>query len=79
MLFGYIHVGDYDKFVQEVETTSDLNVTDESGLTPLHLACDRGLIDFINVLLKKNLNVNAQDNDGYTPLMLAAICDRPVS
>lgn len=77
MLFGYIHTEDKEKFVEEVNNTEDLNVTDEAGLTPLHLACDRGLTSFIEILLEKGVNVNPQDNDGSTPLMLAAICDRP--
>jgi ankyrin repeat protein len=51
-----------------------VNLCDTSGYTPLHLACDKGHIDIVNILLKCNSNVNLCDNNGYTPLHVA--CDK---
>ena len=43
----------------------------------LHLACHVGQIEVVKVLLNhKNINVNAQDTDGRTPLFMA--CDSPI-
>jgi hypothetical protein len=42
------------------------------NMTPLHSACHGGVVtnlDFIELLLKKGANPNAQDNVGMTPLM----------
>ena len=44
-------------------------------MTPLHYAVDRGLYDTANYLIQNGANVNAQDCNGETPLMLAVICE----
>ncbi len=43
-----------------------------SGRTLLHSACGREGLDVIEYLVSKGLDVNAQDDNGVTPLMIAA-------
>jgi ankyrin repeat protein len=44
-----------------------------NGYTALHVACDKGHIDIVNILLKCNSNVNLCDTKGFTPLHVACI------
>lgn len=47
----------------------DINVQDIYGVTPLHLACNRGNRSAVEVLLAKGgINVNIQDKQQDTPL-----------
>jgi hypothetical protein len=50
-----------------------------AGRTPLHLACHSSIVtnlDFIQLLLEKGANPNAQDSQGSTPLM-STVPDAP--
>ena len=49
------------------------------GMTPLHFAADRGSEKFVNYLIDNGADLNSQDNDGQTPLMLAGICEHEVN
>jgi diazepam-binding inhibitor (GABA receptor modulating acyl-CoA-binding protein) len=44
-----------------------------NNLTPLHYASDRGFVKIIEALLPYVADINAQDEDGNTPVMTAAI------
>jgi len=51
----------------------DLNVQDNDGNTPLHIACENGNIDIAKALLTalgnlESMDLNIQNNDGNTPL-----------
>ena len=46
---------------------------DNEGKTPFHLAATSGSVDTVRVLLEHGANVVAEDNEGRTPLHLAAI------
>lgn len=52
------------------------NVSDETGLTPLHIAAGRGHVDLCELLLKAGAGVNAPNNDGQTPLFCAVFYDK---
>ncbi|KAF5271907.1 hypothetical protein FQR65_LT05054 [Abscondita terminalis] len=41
------------------------------GRTPLHAAVKEGHLEVVRLLIKRNANVNAQDEAGVTPLLLA--------
>ena len=47
----------------------DLSTFD--GSTPLHVACERGFTDIVQLLINSQANINAKMNDGTTAIMLA--------
>ena len=53
----------------------DFNLTNDNGLTPLIIACQKGHLDIVQYLIEKeHANVDTIDNDKQTPLMWAALC-----
>ncbi len=44
-------------------------------MTPLHFATDRGFDELVKLLIKHGANVNKQNSDGQTPLMIAVTCE----
>ncbi|PTB69035.1 hypothetical protein BBK36DRAFT_1157276 [Trichoderma citrinoviride] len=44
------------------------NISDYHGITPLHVACVRGKLDLVRLLLRFHALVNVTDSWGYTPL-----------
>ncbi|CAF2596900.1 unnamed protein product [Rotaria sp. Silwood2] len=42
------------------------------GVTPLHIASANGYQTVVEYLLKQNVSINLQDNDGWTPIHAAA-------
>ncbi|MHC5180966.1 MAG: ankyrin repeat domain-containing protein [Planctomycetota bacterium] len=67
--------GDIDINGEEVASMlldhMDLNYTDEHGNNLLHRECIRGDLELIQMLLEKGMDVNAENNQGLTPLRLA--------
>ena len=43
----------------------------KDGRTPLHAAASHGSVAVADLLISKQVNVNARDGDGKTPLSLA--------
>jgi ankyrin repeat protein len=52
---------------------ADVNAREESGKTPLFLACSWGLSQTAALLLEHGADVNAGDDDGASPLHAAAL------
>ena len=50
---------------------ADLEAKDLDGMTALHWAVKQGLPDVVELLVEKNANTEAMDNNGKTPLDLA--------
>jgi len=50
---------------------ADVNITGESGYTPLHEVAGSGRLEFAKLLLDHGANINAKGNDGKTPLTIA--------
>jgi ankyrin repeat protein len=51
----------------------NLNIQDNEGLAPLHVAVSRGFRYLNHMINAKGINLNIQDNKGLTPLLLAII------
>lgn len=62
---------DFEKYIQE--STFDINLADKDGNTLLHFCCKRtGDIRNLKILLTySNLNINCQNNQDITPLMIS--------
>jgi acyl-CoA-binding protein len=56
-----------------------LQERDENGMTALHHAADRGVLEAVVALVKAGADKNAKDNEGYTPKDYASpdLCDHP--
>ncbi|WP_353281274.1 ankyrin repeat domain-containing protein [Wolbachia endosymbiont (group A) of Andrena trimmerana] len=75
---GKIHNSDLISNLQgnstslEIPNSNNIEVQDELGRTPLHLAAEAGDLSKINLLCDDyNANIEAQDNFGYTPIFFA--------
>jgi ankyrin repeat protein len=53
-----------------LEAGAKVNVKDDIGESPLHLAVRRGSLEIVEELLAANANVNAKSKNGSTPLHL---------
>uniref|UniRef100_A0A3Q3AZT6 Ankyrin repeat domain 53 n=2 Tax=Kryptolebias marmoratus TaxID=37003 RepID=A0A3Q3AZT6_KRYMA len=63
-----------------LEHEADVNVTTDSGQTPLHLAASEGLLECVEILVKAGADVLVKDSMGLTPLDLACVwCHRKVA
>src|ERR1044072_475073 len=62
------------KAFKEVESKTDFNATEEStGKGFLHKASEKNFLSVMNYLLEKNLDIEAIDDEGNTPLHLAVL------
>uniref|UniRef100_A0A8C6UCP3 Uncharacterized protein n=1 Tax=Neogobius melanostomus TaxID=47308 RepID=A0A8C6UCP3_9GOBI len=52
---------------------ADINLTTESGQTPLHIAVAEGLMDFTQILVEAGADIFAKDHSGFLPLDMARI------
>jgi ankyrin repeat protein len=49
----------------------DINQTDMSGRTPLHIACRTGEKEIVSILINADANLSCKDHTGNTPLQIA--------
>jgi ankyrin repeat protein len=76
---AYILLGTFEIFKYLIQFKDvDVNLPDNRGETPLHIASDRGDLEIIDELLKRgDINVNVQDEMGDTPLHRAVDNNKP--
>lgn len=55
-----------------IENGDNFNIKDKDGRSLLHLAVQEKKGDLLHLLLQKGMDVNIQDNYGYTPLAFVA-------
>ncbi|OAX44193.1 ankyrin [Rhizopogon vinicolor AM-OR11-026] len=74
-LHGVAIAGDPEKLNEflHVNPAANINARDEFGYTALHLACDRGSLGVVQVLLSKGGDPLLKDPDDYTAAELAQV------
>lgn len=69
-LVEIIKYNNINEIKELLKNNSDINMKDNQGNTPLHLACIQRKNDIVQFLLKQeNINVNLQNNNNFTALM----------
>jgi ankyrin repeat protein len=66
---SYHHTRIVELLLNKYKAIVDLSTFD--GSTSLHVACERGFADVVQLLISSQANVNAKMNDGTTATMLA--------
>ena len=62
----------YDYVVEFLcKNGSNVNFSNDKGITPLHLAALKGQLNIIKILLQYGANINSKDSTGKTPLKIA--------
>ncbi|MFH1461895.1 MAG: ankyrin repeat domain-containing protein [bacterium] len=75
LLHYYILNDRIDLFKGHINIYENLNldVTDKFGQTVLHLACAKGFIDVVKILIENGASLDIVDKKGYSPLRLALV------
>ena len=71
-LFYAIHQNHADVVQVLIDAGADIEVKDQSGCSPLHLACLSGELELVKMLVKAGAGVCVTDNAGRTCFMFAA-------
>jgi ankyrin repeat protein len=66
---SYHHTRIVELLLNKYKAIVDLSTFD--GSTPLHVACEHGFTDIVQLLINSQANINAKMNDGTTAIMLA--------
>ena len=63
---------DLETLIFLVEYGADVNLQDDEGKLPLHVAAKEGSVDIVRFLLEQGSEVDVADDCGSTPLLVAA-------
>ena len=69
-----IHVAvaaELPKVVRMVSREKEINQPSKSGMTPMALACQKGSLEIVKILLKAGADVNAGTIEGHAPILEA--------
>ncbi len=76
-LMSAVISGDIDGVKFFAKSGAELvNQKNIGGATPLLLACREGNLEIAKILIDNGANINATDNEGWTPLMRAALAGK---
>ncbi len=76
-LMSAVISGDIDGVKFFAKSGPDLvNQKNIGGATPLLLACREGNLEIVKILIDNGANINVTDNEGWTPLMRAALAGK---
>ncbi len=70
-IFETARLGDLNRLVHSVTNASQLQQTNNEGQSLLHLAILSNNIKIVLYLLNKGVDIDAEDNEGLTPLIIA--------
>ena len=76
-LHNALIAGDRKQIHKLIESIDDINLVDECGMTPLHLAAYRGYHDVCKTLLKKGSLCSIKTKNNYMALHIAALRGHP--
>lgn len=65
--------GDLDGVISAIDAGEDINTLNVNGWSGAAFAAAEGNIDILRVLIDAEIDLNLATDDGYTPLMLAAL------
>jgi ankyrin repeat protein len=71
-MFGHFEICEFI-----CKNLKDSNVTNDNGVTPLHLAAKSDKLSICKLLIKNAANKSPIDNDGWTPFHYAAMQASP--
>ena len=64
---------DICKVIIGLDLAKNLNFTNDSGMTPLTLACNKGYTEIVTLLVDKGADLNVTNTGGQTPLFAASL------
>lgn len=67
-LFEAVELGHINKVKSLIDQGADLESRDLAKNTPLHIACMVGDLEIAKLLIEKGADVNAINDNGFTPL-----------
>ena len=68
-----VEIGDLDQIERNLYWHADVNEAGPGGLTPLHLAAQKGSLVTCKILLQNGADLEVRDAQGHTPLVKALI------
>jgi ankyrin repeat protein len=71
-LFKAVRYGKHDDAERIVKDGANVNATDTNGVTPIHIASEKGHTEIVRFLVNNGADVHCKDTDGDTPLHDAA-------
>jgi len=64
-------IGEMFMVKDAINNGSDVNETDEDGVTPVHTAANGGYLDIVALLIDQGADKSRRDNNGNLPIDLA--------